>query len=266
MPADPILFPALDNGMLAHLPVSLSIDKIIRSTRFPDGSLLTAAAEARLRYGWNLRYENLSQTEWQRLIDFIAATNRGAIPFAFPDPIGNLLAHSGDLQNSIWLAPAGLTVHPITVPEQPKAFILTNPTALPIEITQSVAVAGPFRTCFSILAKWTGGANFSLRLADDATAASQPSTAAKWSRHFVTLTSGPTAQTRTVGLTIPPTTQLLVSEPQLEIAAAPGAYLQTGAQSGIFPSAWLNQRSYDSQSNAPGAHSITLRIESLRAL
>ncbi len=264
MPANPIRFPALDTGILAHLPVELSIEKMTRATRFPDGSLLFAANEARTRYSWLLRYENLNPQEWERMLDFIAATQRGAASFTFYDPIGNLLAHSSNLEDSVWLAPPGLTVDPIVEIGQPNAFILTNPTAQPLALSQSISLAGPFTTCFSIRAKWAGGANFSLGLSDAVQSASVPRTAVSWARHHVRLISSGAPETRMASIVVPPTTQIIVAAPQLEIAASPGAPLETGSQSGVFSNSWLVQKSFDSQSVAPGAHSITLRIESVR--
>lgn len=263
MPSNPIPFPALDNGMLAHLPVALRIDDITRTTRFPDGSLMGAAAESRLRLSWVLRYENLSVAEWQRLVAFIEATGRGAESFAFPDPIGNLLAQSANLESAPWVASPGLTVDTIVDPDQPSAFILTNSTPQPVTLTQSVALAGPFKTCFSVLAKWTGGASFNLSLSDGTLSNAASANAVQWARHAVVLSPGD-APSRLCTITIPANTQVILSSPQLEIAAAPGAHLATGEQSGLFPVAWLMDQSYDFQSNAPGAHSITLRIESLR--
>ncbi len=264
MPSNPVQFPALDNGILAHLPVDLQIEKITRATRFPDGSLLFATAEARTRYSWTLRYENLNPTEWQRMLDFIAATQRGAASFAFYDPLGNLLAHSGNLEDAVWLAPPGLTVDPVLDAGQPKAFILTNPTALPLILSQSVSLAGSFSACFSVLAKWVGGAQFSLSLSDGVATASAAQSATAWSRHHVRLSSTELAATRMVSIIVPPTTQIIIAAPHLEIADSPGASLETGSQSGVFPNSWLVQKSFDTQSLAPGAHSITLRIESLR--
>ena len=264
MPANPIQFPALDNGILAQLPVELSIENLTRATRFPDGSLLFAANEARTRYTWLLRYQNLNPQEWQRVLDFIAATQRGSASFTFYDPIGNLLAHSVNLEDSIWLAPPGLIVDPIVDANQSNAFILTNPTAQSLALSQSVSVAGPFTTCFSIRAKWAGGANFSLGLTDGIQSASASRTAGAWTSHYVRLSSSGTPESRMASISVPPATQIIVASPQLEIAASPGAPLQTGSQSGIFSNSWLAQKSFDTQSLAPGAHSITLRIESFR--
>lgn len=264
MPANPIQFPALDCGILAQLPVELSIENLTRATRFPDGSLLFAANEARTRYSWFLRYENLNPQEWQRILDFIEATQRGAASFTFYDPIGNLLTHSVNLGESIWLAPPGLTVAPIADADQSNAFILTNPTSQPLALSQSVSVAGPFTTCFSIRAKWAGGASFSLGLSDAIQSASVSRTAGPWASHHVRLISSGNPESRMASIVVPPATQVIVAAPHLEIAASPSAPLETGSQSGIFPNSWLVQKSFDTQSLAPGAHSITLRIESVR--
>lgn len=266
MPTSPIQFPALTNGMIAQLPISVSIDKITRETRFPDGSMLTANAEARLRYTWTLIYENLSDLEFQRFLDFVEATQRGSASFTFPDPTGNLLAQSGNLENPVWLTSPGLTVDTFADPAQPKSFIITNPTGQPLQLTQTINLAGPFRACFSILARWEGGAGFEVGITDGISATTRPQVASQWTRHSVDLAATTESLTRTVSVTIPPATQIIVSSPQLEIAATPGAYLETGAAGCIFPDSWLAQRAFESRRNAPGAHSITLRIESLRSI
>jgi hypothetical protein len=264
MPTDPIQFPALDNGMITHLPVDLLIEKITRSTRFPDGSVLYAAAEAKVRYLWTLRYENLNDAEWQRFNSFVQTTRRGSASFAFFDPIGNLLASSVNLQSSAWIASPGLTVDTIADPDFENSYILTNPTGQPLSLSQTVGVAGSYSTCFSIYAKWAGSANFQMQLSSSVDSAQRSLVAASWKRHFVRLDATAAAQDRMATLTVPPTTQIIVAAPQLEIAKSPHAYLPTASSGGVFPLAWLAQDRFTTQSNAPGAHSITLQIESLR--
>jgi hypothetical protein len=266
MPSNPLTFPALDNGMIAQLPVKLRIDRITRTTTFPDGTRLASPIDARLFYSWTLRFDNLSDDELNRVRDFIFSTQNGADSFIFPDPTGNLLADSANLESGIWLAPPGLTVDPFSDPSQPDAFILTNSTPAPLALTQTVSLSGPFATCFSVRARWDGGFPFSLGLTDGAASRTQPAVAGAWARHSVALFSMGAPETRTVSIIVPATTQIIVAEPQLEIAAAPGGYLKTGVEGSIFSPAWLAQSSFDESTNAPGAHSITLRIESFRNL
>lgn len=264
MPVNPNWFPSLDSGMIAQLPLRLEILNRTRSTRFPDGTLMAANAEAILRYAWTLRYENLSDAEWQRFQDFIAATQRGAKSFAFADPTGNLLAQSTDLEGPAWVAPAGLEVDPIADTGKPNSFILTNSMPVPLALTQSVPLVGGFQTCFSVYAKWEGNMRFALRLSDNTAMAASAEDAGDWSRHSVTLSSPVESTSREVAIVVPPTTQLIIAAPQLEIAAQPGAYLETGLRGCVYPAAWLKQQSFDTRSAAPGAHSMTLRIESFR--
>ncbi len=266
MPTSAFTIPALDNGMLAQRPIRLTMAQLAPANRFPDGSVLFSASEAQQIYNWTLSYENLSTAEWERFQSFLNATQGGSASFLFLDPIGNLLAQSVNLESSVWLAPSGLTVDPFADPDQPDSYILTNSTAQPLALTQTASVPGAFTTCFSLLAKWPGAASFSIGLTDDTATASHAISASQWSKQHVRLSSNAAAQTRTVSITIPPTTQVIVASPQLEVAASPNAYCQTGANSGVFTSAWLAQERFDSQSVAPGAHSITLHVESIRSL
>ena len=266
MPISTLTIPALDNGMLAQRPIGLTIRQLASANRFLDGSVLYSASGAQHLYNWTLRYENLSTAEWQRFVGFLTATQGGSDSFLFLDPVGNLLAQSVNLNSSVWLAPPGLIVDLFADPGQPDAYILTNSTPQPLTLTQTASVPGAFTTCFSLLAKWPGEVSFSIGLNHETGAASQAIRAGQWAKHHVRLSANAAAQTRTVSITVPPTTQVIVASPQLEVAAAPNAYCQTGAQSGVFPSAWLSQERFDTQSVAPGAHSITLHIESIRSL
>ncbi len=264
MPTSAIAIPSLDNGMLAQLPVRLQMRRIAPANRFADGSILYAASEAKLQYNWTLRYENLNPQEWGRFADFFAATQSTNASFSFYDPMGNLLAQSSNLQSSVWIAPSALTVAPFSDAEVAGAFILTNPSSQPLTLTQSSGIAGPFETCFSVMSRWDGGAGISLSLSDGATARTLAFRAGAWSRNHIVMRGGTSSASRTAGIVVPAQTQLIVAAPQLEIASQPNAYVETGAQSGVFASAWLAQKQFDLHSPAPGAHSTTLYIESLR--
>ncbi|MFN8687108.1 MAG: hypothetical protein ACK50U_14055 [Acidobacteriota bacterium] len=264
--SDPIVFPHLDGGAIAQLPIRLTIERLIPRLLFPEGSEIRDSQNSLLRYSWSLAYDNLSDAEWQRFRSFIALTGHGARSFAFPDPLGNLLAASRDLTASVWLASPGLTVAPFADPGQPAAFILTNPTPAPLSLSQSVSLSGPFAACFSLRARWTSPVNFSISLGDDSGSTPRICLAGPWRSFHVSHSPAAAPSSRIVSITVPATTQILVAAPQLEIAFQPGAYHATSSDSGLFPHAWLDQSDFVSQSNAPGAHSISLRIVSQRSL
>lgn len=264
MPTSAIAIPYLDNGMLAQLPVRLEMRRVAPANRFADGSILYAASEAKLQYNWTLRYENLTAGEWGRFSDFVATTESANPSFAFYDPLGNLLAQSSNLLSSVWIAPSGLTVAPFSDAAVAGAFILTNPSSQPLTLTQTAGVAGPFETCFSVMSRWDGGAGISLTVSDGTTTQTRAFRAGSWSRDHIAMRGGASSASRTAGIVVPAQTQVIVAAPQLEIASQPNAYVETGAQSGVFASAWLAQKQFDLKSPAPGAHSTTLHIESLR--
>ena len=264
MPTNLRTIPWLDNGMLAQLPVRLEMRRVTPANRFPDGSILYAASEAKLQYNWTLRYENLNAQEWQRFATFFSATDGASAPFVFYDPLGNLLAQSVNLRGAVWIAPAGLAVVPFADANVNGAFLLTNSSSQPLTLSQTVGVAGPFETCFSVLTRWDGGAGFALSSSDGATNVSGEFLAGAWARKHVVMRGGESSASRTVGIVVPGNSQVIVATPHFEIASAPTAYVASGAQSGVFSAAWLNQKQFDLQSPTPGAHLITLHIESLR--
>ncbi len=266
MPLDPLVFPHLDGGALAQLPVRLTIERQIPRLRFPDGSEVRDSQNCALRYSWLLAYENLNATEWQRFRTFINEASMGARTFSFPDPLGNLLLQSRDLTASPWPPSAGLTVAPFADPLQPEAFILTNSSPAPLTLTQAVPLGGAFTSCFSLRAMWTSAAGLSLSLDTAAVTTTRSFTVGDWRTLHVTHTSSTPAASRLVSITVPPTSQVIVAAPQLELAAQPGAYHATGSASALFSQAWLDQPEFISQSLAPGAHSISLRIVSQRPL
>lgn len=264
MPTNLTTIPWLDNGMLAQLPVRMGMRRIAPANRFPDGSILYAASDAKLQYDWTLSYENLNDQELQRFADFFVATQSASASFAFYDPLGNMLTHSGNLQSSAWIAPSALVISPFVDPQVEGAFILTNPTSQPLTLSQSASVAGAFAVCFSVLTKWEGGASVALSLSDGGTTETRTLQAGAWTRNHVVKRGVESTVSRTAAIVVPPHTQLIVAAPQLEIASRPNAYVETGVHSGVFAAAWLSQKQIDLQSPAPGAHSIILHIESIR--
>ncbi len=264
MPTNLTIIPWLNNGMLAQLPVRMGMRRIAPANRFPDGSILYAASDAKLQYDWTLKYENLNEQEWQRFADFFVTTQNGSASFAFYDPLGNMLAHSANLQNPVWIAPSALAISPYVDSDVAGAFILTNPTLQPLTVSQTAGVAGAFAVCFSVLSRWEGGASVALSLSDGGTTETRSFQAGAWTRNHLVKRGVESSISRTAAIVVPPHTQVIVAAPQMEIASRPNAYVETGVHSGVFSAAWLSQKQIELQSPAPGAHSIILHIESIR--
>ena len=172
------------------------------------------------------------------------------------------------LQARLTLAQRPLTLlqSPFTVAQSrlTSLQIPLTPVQSPLTLTQTAGVAGPFETCFSVMSRWDGGAGISLTVSDGTTTQTRAFRAGSWSRDHIAMRGGASSASRTAGIVVPAQTQVIMAAPQLEIASQPNAYVETGAQSGVFASAWLAQKQFDLKSPAPGAHSTTLHIESLR--
>jgi len=266
MPDELVQFPALDTGMLAQLPMELEIERLVRETKFPDGSQVTSGVDSRLRYRWLIRYANLSDLEWVRFMEFFESSERGAKPFSFPDPMGNLVAQSQNLLDPVWDISPGLVVDRYEDPVFSSAAILTNSTPFALSLAQVAEVAGPFATCFSVYAMWPGVSSFSMMLSSSSESQTKPFTASEWSRYSVRIGLQASSSVRTVSIIVPPYSQLVVANPQLEIAAQPNAYRATGIRADLYSPAWMSQEYLAGQQPAPGAHSLTLQIESIRPL
>jgi hypothetical protein len=258
-----LTIPPLDNGLIAQLPVELEIRRSAPENRFADGTVMAAASEARSVYRWRLSLEHLNAAEWARYETFLALTKNGIAPFRFLDPLGNLLSHTSDLSAPVWLIPPGLTVAPFEDPEFSNAFILTNGTGQSLSMQQSVSMHAVYLGCFSVWAKWAGGAVFSLEQSSGAAFASVSAVAGEWSRHSACLRAESAGTSRMVSIVVPGNTQLIVAHPQLETAASAGPYVPTGGASGIHE-ARLRQSAINLRSSAPGANSIQLLVESTR--
>ena len=67
-----------------------------------DGSAVKLADAGAGTTEWQLAYEGLTDAEAERLGAFFAAVEGTLNGFTFLDPVGNLLAWSGQLENAVW--------------------------------------------------------------------------------------------------------------------------------------------------------------------
>ncbi len=263
-PSSPLVFPASDLGFLAQFPVSYSSRRIGPRNEFSDGTRLHSSVESRLLSRWSLGLANLSDAERERFESFLAEAAGDGREFLFFDPIGNLLSHSVDLENAIWTRTGALDVAPFNDPSLGPAFVVTNTSLDWRSLEQTISFGHGFQACFSVLAKWDSSIPFRLRLVDSLGISEVGAQVHDPRRVFVRRLAGATIASTTVSLDLAPNTQIILAQPQLEIGAFPSAYLPTGSRSGVVSSAWLGQREYRWQTEAPNAHAINLEIESIR--
>ncbi len=239
MPVEPMYFPVLDTGLIAQAPVQLSIQRNIPRAVFPDGNQLISTLDNWRQYRWRLNYSQLSSSEQDRFNGFLQAIDRGAKEFVFPDPLGNLLRHSEDLNGAAWVKSPGLEIGPIEFISGKTCWILTNSTPIVQRIEQLVNLPRNYVSCFSLWAAWTGLQTFVLQAGTPGAEKSEMFEVSTPKR--VSILEQPTnmASVTRIAIEILPGSQLIVSSPQLEIGFKPQGYVATGDQSGIFTAARL---------------------------
>jgi hypothetical protein len=263
-PSNPLVFPASDNGYIAQYPVRYEAKRIGPQNEFADSSRILSSVESRLLCRWNLPYAYLNDAERDRFEAFLDGAEGQGRVFRFFDPIGNLLRHSADLTHPVWERNGNLEVTAWQDPEIGPAFVVTNTSPDWRALQQSVGFGYGFQGCFSVRAKWDSPVPLRVRMTDAEGNAEVTVAVAEAQRPFVRRKSGPTIASTTLSLEIPPNSQIILAQPQLEIGAQPAGYLPTGERSGIVENAWLSQSEYRWLSPAPSAHQINLVVESSR--
>jgi hypothetical protein len=263
MPAE-LRFPHLDNGCVSQLPIKLEIERIEPHNLMADGEQIVNASEACKFFVWRYQLRNLNFNEASRMEEFLLRAHRTGVPFPFYDPLGNLLRQSNSLRAAAWVVSPGLIVDSIEDEQMPTAEIITNATPQELTITQAIALPEIYAGCFSLYARWQGGASIQLAQVSGTTSVAHHAVAGnEWSRHAVYLRGQGTASSRLAQLRIPPFTQVIVAQPQMEVSMRPGAYMASGIGGGIHQ-AQLRVAEVTQQSDAPGVHHFNLSIESVR--
>lgn len=239
MPGEPVYFPALDTGLIAQAPVQLSIQRNISRAVFPDGSQLISTLDNWRQYRWQLHYSHLSRSEQDRFNEFLHAIERGVNEFVFPDPLGNLLRNSEDLDGAAWAKSPGLEIGPIEFIAGKTCWILTNSTPVVQRIEQLVNLPRNYVSCFSLWAAWTGPQTFVLQVGTPGAEKSEMFEVSTPKRVWILEQPSNMASVTRIAIEIMPGSQLIVSSPQLEIGFKPQGYVATTDQSGIFTAARL---------------------------
>jgi hypothetical protein len=266
MPVDPLLvFPASDAGFLAQFPVEYESQRRGPHNVFRGGAAIFSPAESRLKSRWALSFGHLSNGERDRMEEFLALAEGEGKSFLFFDPLGNLLQHSMDLENPVWVRSGAVDVAAFEDPQLGAAFVLTNSGTGWGSLEQTISFGHGFLGCFSLGLKWDSPVQVRLRIAD-ADGQSELATSAMESRRAaIKRKAAATVASSTVSIQLAPNSQIIVAAPQLEIGAQASAYFPTGQRSGVVEKAYLRQDSYRWTSLAPHAHRLELIVESDRS-
>ncbi len=252
-------FPQLDSGLIVQVPVSLRIQKRMDVNRFRDGSVIKNTNSSQSQYTWNCKYVNLSDHELLRFEEFWHSTGRGAATFTFVDPLGNMLRDTENVLASSWTKSGTTEITEAASTGQYKEYLLTNSGTIASVVSQVIDVSPQFSVLFSCLAKWVSTTAISLVSSDDSGSIRKSFTISGESYCGLKIAGGLQSAVRTFGIEVPPQSQVIVSELQVEIALGRGTYVPSAA-GGVFHKAWIEPYDFTIKTEAPGAHSINLIV------
>jgi hypothetical protein len=259
-----LVFPALSNGLLAQLPIRVLERFAGPEVEFPDGSLQTAGSGMQMVRRWELSYSYLTTEEREAFEIFLDRAARKGERFRFFDPLGNLLQQSRDLASPVWVRTGEIAVSGYEDTELGPAFVVTNSGPGWGTLQQTLGFGYGFQACFSVRAKWDSAVPLGLRITEGTGMAEKEFLVGEAGRFFVEKRLG-AVPSCTAEIRVPPNTQVILAQPQMEVGRTPTSLAGTGQRSGIHPSACLVQPEYRWNSPAPGGHQITLIVESSQA-
>jgi hypothetical protein len=251
-------YPQIGAGSIAQLPVSRTRKwrAITNSLESDEQVMLTDTTAGQI--DWKLTYQDLSNAEAQSLSRLFTASQGQFAPFAFVDPLANLLGWSEGLSQSCWQA--GLMQVNAGVGDPlgtQRAWSVANPNSAPQMLQQTVAIPGNYVACFSAcLSSAVAGTVVLERDGNQITVSVGPN----WTRAYV---SGPGANgaAQSTFSVVLGTGQLVnVWGLQVEAQPYPSAYKQTGAPLGIYQETYFGGDELTMTSTGPGLSSCEIAL------
>jgi hypothetical protein len=258
-----LYFPQLSSGATGQYPIKKTGLQRTIISRAPDGRAFKLADSGATSVEWQLPYQNLADAEMSVLEQFFLTCEGRLNSFTFADPVGNLLAWSESLDQSVWEASTLLQVTGgISDPNGgTRASRLTNPTGTDLPFEQAINAPGWYFYCFSVYVRSQTGTNVSLvRRAGGATNSRSYPTQPAWGR----ISSGgnmiTTAESATFGITVPAGQSVDVFGFQLEPQPTASPYKPSYSAGGVYGTAHFRDDTLAVTTAAPNQNQCTLNI------
>ena len=258
-----LYFPQLLSGATAQYP--LLKRRVCRT-------IASVTAEARMlklfdpgssRLEWELTLQALTTEERAELAAFHHAAEGCLGEFTFLDPTENLLAWSGDPNETLWTKEPFLSlVSGVADPDGGAgAHRVTNGSALPQTLQQTIEGPGRFHYCFSLYARsQSPGVLGVYRSTGGNEAGAVRSVGPAWRRLTHAGRSQTTAEGVTFGIRLSPASTVEVYGMQVEAQLAPSAYRKTTSRCGVHEKARFDNDVLTLISDGPEQHSCKVRI------
>jgi hypothetical protein len=253
-----LVYPQLTTGALAQFPLQKGRRTRTIVNTLADMTVIKLADPAGAITGWQLMYSGLSDAEREAMEQFYLATEGSLNIFTFLDPSANLLAWSDQLTNEAWTADpflglAGGVADPMG---GTNGWILTNSSAAPQGITQTLNAPGAYTYCLSVYIQSAAPATAILQLGASQSNVTVGST---WARFMISGSGDASAGEITFGLGVRPGTSFSIFGMQVE--AQPGASrYKPSTTGGVYQSAYFRDDFLSFTSTDMNRNSITVNI------
>jgi len=258
-----LYFPQLASGAVGQYPISKSLVQRTICNTLPDGRTVKYVDPGAASVQWQLEFQGLTDSEIALLQGFYSVCEGQLNGFTFTDPLGNLLLWSEDLNQSVWQS-STLLQFAAGFPDPnggAAATQIANPTAVDLIVQQTVAAPGWYAYVFSAYIQSQSGVNISLvrqagGISDSRACLAGPA----WQRVSLSGQTTTTAESVTVGITIPARASVNVFGIQLEPQRTASPYKPSYEAGGVYTNAHFSGDTFALTTTAPNRNQCTLNI------
>ncbi|MBI4904156.1 MAG: hypothetical protein HY820_11005 [Acidobacteria bacterium] len=258
-----LAFPQLSSGAIAQFPNVRGQQYRTRIVETAGGVVYRMGDERARATVWTLPMTGLTPEERVSVDALFAATEGRLRTFTFLDPNDNLLAHSSNYSQSVWVKQAGL----VLVGGQSDPFggttgvRATNPTGQALQMYQEIATPGNYQYCLSAHVKQETGSSPRLMMGPASDLRFETvSSANVWTRFSVSGKSTSTEAAVRAGVELAPLSEIVLCGVQMEAAAVASRYKETGTRSGVYSRCRFVEDELRWTAEGPGEHSVRLTV------
>jgi len=258
-----LYFPQLSSGATGQYPIQKRCIARTIVNQLPDGHMVKYADAGAEQIEWQLTFQDLTDSEIAGLQQFFTTCEGQLNGFTFLDPLGNLLAWSEALGQPTWEASTLLQLTAgIDDPSGgTSATRIVNPTGSDLSVQQSVNAPGGLVYCLSAFVRSQNGLPISLfRQSADASASVLFATQAAWNRISLCGNLNTSADSITVGITVPAGQSADVYGFQLEPQPAASPYKSSYSAGGVYSNAHFSQDALAVTTTGPNRNQCTLTV------
>ena len=257
-----ITFPQLSSGAIAQFPLVTKTRFRTLVNRAMDGSEIYASDLDFQSRSWELDLNQLTEQEWQNIVDLHQQVEGRLQDFLFLEPGGNLLTWSEVFNDPVWTRDAGITV----TDNQPDPFggtgagRVTNGGAQG-SLSQVLNIPASLRYAGSVWAR-TGASGASLQVSDSASQVVEVTfdSSNQWKRYSAGYNLTSALESVAFKILTPAGSVVDVFGAQLEAQPAPSKYKKTLQQAGVYPNARFEDDVLADRATGVNRHSGVIRI------